>query len=123
MQPDITQPSIVSEQVEHPNLRALHEMPSVAPSPVHQPEVSLPQEPAVPDISSIMSAVDQSSDQSGVPVADTHPLLGMEMPQIPPNEVSSLLGTTDEHPENHEAPLPPTDGMPQMENMGYDGVS
>ncbi|XP_001602260.2 double-strand-break repair protein rad21 homolog [Nasonia vitripennis] len=122
MQPEVTQPSTVSEQVEHSNLQASHEMPPVAPSPVHQPEVPLPQEPAVPDISSIMSAVDQSPDQTGVPVADTHPLLGMEMPQIPPNEVSSLLGTTEEHPDDHhESPLPPTDGMPQMENMGYDG--
>ncbi|XP_011499866.1 PREDICTED: double-strand-break repair protein rad21-like protein 1 isoform X2 [Ceratosolen solmsi marchali] len=117
---DITHPSTVSEPVEQPSMQAVQEL-SSEPSPVHQPEVSLPQEPAVPDISSIMSAVDQS-DMIGAGASSEHPLLGMEMPQIPPNEVSSLLGSTEEHvdeQQHHDDALPPSD-LPQMENMGYD---
>lgn len=75
-------------------------------------EPSVPEEPAVPDLSGIVEPP---------PV---------EMPQIPPSEVSSLLGTSEEVPVIQEQPVQPATpeqsvpGMPQMENMGYDhGVS
>ena len=117
-QPDYTQPSGISEPVEQPSMAIVPEMPPT-PSPAHQPEVPLPQEPAVPDISSIMSAVDQSDMIGAGTSADN--LMTMEMPQIPPNEVSSLLDTPEEHvDEEPPASIPPPDGLPQMENMGYD---
>lgn len=56
------------------------------------------QEPSVPDMSRIMNS--QGAD---------NPLMNMEMPQIPPNEVSSLLGT-EENMDDHQ----------HMTNMGYD---
>jgi hypothetical protein len=70
-----------------------------------------------------MSAVDQS-DMIGAGASSEHPLLGMEMPQIPANEVSSLLGSTEEpaDEQHHEDALPASD-LPQMENMGYDQVN
>lgn len=108
MQPDITHPSTISEPVDHSINAQLPPTASPVPMPV--------QEPAVPDISSIMSAVDQSAMMNAGAAPSENPLLSMEMPQIPANEVSSLLGT------DHHEPLPPTDGMPQMENMGYDQV-
>lgn len=75
-------------------------------------DANLTHEPAVPDISSIMSGVDQ-----GMVPNDSH-LLGMEMPQIPANEVSSLLGHDDHHEQSAAA-----NGMQHMDNMGYDHVS
>ncbi|CAG5106219.1 Similar to rad21: Double-strand-break repair protein rad21 homolog (Xenopus laevis) [Cotesia congregata] len=66
--------------------------PPVIPPPAQSPaqsEVSLPAEPSIPLIEPSMEAT--------------------EMPQIPPADVSSLLG---------EEPLQPADSM--MENMGYD---
>lgn len=106
MQPDITQPSMVSEPLEAPSMRGIPDAGPIA-------DANLTHEPAVPDISSIMSGV----NQSGLVPTDSH-LLGMEMPQIPPNEVSSLLG----HDDHHDQPVD-TNGIPQMENMGYDHVS
>lgn len=51
------------------------------------------------------------------------PPMGMEMPQIPPGDVSSLLGTDDQPPAMTPAPTHDlSDGLPQMENMGYDQV-
>ncbi|XP_058804130.1 double-strand-break repair protein rad21 homolog [Phymastichus coffea] len=106
LQPDITHTSAISEPVDQ-SVNA--QLPPVV-SPVQVPV----QEPVVPDISSIMSGVDQSTMMNAGAAPVENPLLSMEMPQIPANEVSSLLGT------DHHEPLPPTDGMPQMENMGYD---
>lgn len=90
------------------------------------PEVSLPVEPSVSDISSIVPSGEPSEV---VPPTIETPLLGSEIPQIAPAEVSSILGT-------HEEPQVPstsaqeeavttvqTSDMPQMENMGYDQVS
>ena len=72
------------------------------------PDVSLPQEPSVPDISGMMASVDQSSGlMESVPEV---PVLGMDipqMPQIPPSDVSQLLGTGEEPP-------PPTPQIPQI---------
>ena len=114
---------MANEYTEAPSVLQNQDIP-IAPTPVSS-EVPLPQEPTVPDISSIMSSVDQSDN-----------LLGLEMPQIPPNEVSSLLGTAeDHHPEPLQSSNMPqssilpqhnnisqNSNMPQMENMGYDHV-
>ncbi|KAJ8675050.1 hypothetical protein QAD02_010836 [Eretmocerus hayati] len=97
--PDVTQPSTISEPVN----QTMHVNQDVIASPVQPQAAAHPhEEPPVPDISSIMSGVDAAGSSA---------LLGMEMPHIPANEVSSLLGTTDEAPPSN---------MPQMENMGYD---
>ncbi|CAB0043838.1 unnamed protein product [Trichogramma brassicae] len=96
LQPDITQASVASEQVD-PSMQNIVTSPlPMHQQPQHNSQIS---EPAVPDISSIMNSH-----------GPDNPLMSMEMPQIPPNEVSSLLGTADD----------PVDDNPHMENMGYD---
>lgn len=63
------------------------------------------------------------------PISET-PLLGLEIPQIAPAEVNSILNVNEEAqvpqaPAQEEAAttvVQPSD-MPQMENMGYDQVS
>ena len=97
---DFGQPSIGGEVAEAPSLIPQTPMPQT-PMP---PEISLTQEPSVPDISGMMSSV---IEPSGImePVPEV-PTLGMDIPQIPPSDVSSLLGTTEEPP-------PP---MPQPED-------
>ncbi|XP_014208910.1 double-strand-break repair protein rad21 homolog isoform X2 [Copidosoma floridanum] len=120
VQPEIPQTSAVSEQVEQ-TMQGVQEPARLSPTEHLQqtPDASIPPEPPVPDISSIMSAVDQADMiGAGTSAGVEDQLFGAEMPQIPPNEVSSLLGTHDE-PMDQQQP-PPDDGMPQMENMGYD---
>ncbi|XP_033230081.1 double-strand-break repair protein rad21 homolog isoform X3 [Belonocnema kinseyi] len=100
------QVSLGAELAEAPSLIPQTPMPQT-PLP---PDVSLPQEPSVPDISGMMGSVDQSGIIEPVPEV---PVLGMDipqMPQIPPSDVSQLLGTAEEPP-------PPTPQMPPMQPM------
>lgn len=117
---EISQLSISTEMVEAPSMIPSTPLPSV-PSPMPS-EVPLPAEPSVSDISGIIPSV-EPIDTIGAPPET--PSLRLEMPQIPPGEVSSLLGTTEEQA------VPPTtvqpedsslqsSELPQMENMGYD---
>ncbi|XP_077258725.1 RAD21 cohesin complex component verthandi [Temnothorax americanus] len=110
--PDISQ----SNEADIPNIIAQQNLSSESAIP---PEVSLPAEPSVSDISSIVPSGEPSEVLP--PITET-PLLGSEMPQVAPGEVSA-----------HEEPQVPstsaqenaattvqTSDMPQMENMGYD---
>lgn len=126
-------PSVGAEPVETPSLVVPEPVPAAA-SPVPQ-DVSMAPEPSVPDLSSILPSVD-TSEIIGVPTEA--PSLIPEMPQIPPADVSNLLGGAIDE-QNLQAPpqtplppptpsvptdenvLPPSD-LPQMENMGYDQV-
>ena len=87
-------------------------------------EVSLPVEPSVSDISSIVPSGEPSVI---VPPNTETPLLGSEIPQIAPAEVSTILGTHEEQVPStsaqEEAAIIQTSDMPQMENMGYDQVN
>ncbi|XP_015590228.1 double-strand-break repair protein rad21 homolog isoform X2 [Cephus cinctus] len=117
---EVTQPSMSAESIEVSSMIPPTPLPS-APSPM-PPEVSLPVEPSVPDISGIIPSVEPSEIIGGPPET---PTLGLEMPQIPPADVSSLLGAPEEQPvpqtptQPGEVPLQPSE-LPQMENMGYD---
>ncbi|XP_011636688.1 double-strand-break repair protein rad21 homolog [Pogonomyrmex barbatus] len=117
--PDISQPSM-NEAVEIPNIIAQHNLSSESAVP---PEVSLPAEPSVSDISSIVPSGEAS--EIVPPITET-PLLGSEIPQIAPAEVSSILGTHEEaqipstSTQEEAATTVQTSDMPQMENMGYD---
>ncbi|XP_057338589.1 double-strand-break repair protein rad21 homolog [Microplitis mediator] len=85
--------SVEEQPMESIDTTRLSVAPPIVPAPAESPvqsEVSLPAEPSIPHI-------------------EPPPIETPEMPQIPPAEVSSLLG---------EEPLPPADSM--MENMGYD---
>ncbi|XP_011862112.1 PREDICTED: double-strand-break repair protein rad21 homolog [Vollenhovia emeryi] len=111
-QPTPADISQLNEAVEIPNIIAQHNLSesSVA------PEVSLPAEPSVSDISSIVP----SGEPSDVPPITETPLLGSEIPQIAPTDVG-----THEEPQiplmsAQEDATVPTSDMPQMENMGYD---
>ncbi|XP_043286205.1 double-strand-break repair protein rad21 homolog [Venturia canescens] len=93
---------------------------------IPQPEVSVPAEPSVSDISSILPSVDSS--EMHVPPTEEAPSLPTEMPQIPPADVTNLLGVPPEEeiqppasvqPEV-DVPILPSSELPQMENMGYD---
>ncbi|XP_014616388.1 PREDICTED: double-strand-break repair protein rad21 homolog [Polistes canadensis] len=117
---EISQPLITAETVEVPSIPP--QTVSSAESPV-PPEVTLPAESSVPEISGIVPSVESTE----VPVTQPEtPSLGLEMPQIPPAEVSSILGAAEEEavPPTPAAPVkvpamsPST--MPQMENIGYD---
>lgn len=119
---EVSQPSITTEAVEVPSI-----VPPTVPSaesPV-PPEVTLPAEPSVPEISGIEPSVESTE----VPVTQSEtPSLGLEIPQIPPAEVSSILGAAEEEavpptpaPPTEDPVIPPTT-MPQMENIGYDQV-
>lgn len=122
---DVSQP-MNAEAVEMPNIIAQQSIPALE-SPV-PPEVSLPAEPSVSDIS---SAVPSAESSKILPPTSEASLLGSEIPQIAPAEVNSILS---EHEEPQVPPTPaqqeeaaatavqPSD-MPQMENMGYDQVS
>lgn len=116
---EVSQPSIATETVEVPSI-----VPPTVPaaeSPI-PPEVTLPEEPSVPEI----SAVAPSDEPTEVPVTQPEASLTLEMPQIPPAEVSSILGAAEEEaiPPTPappiEVPALPSSEMPQMENMGYD---
>jgi len=102
--------------VEIPNIIAQQNLSSELPL-----EVSLPAEPSVSDISSIMPSGEPSEV---VPPITEPPLHGSEIPQIAPNEIS-----THEEPQvpstsaqEDTATTVQTSDM-QMENMGYDQVS
>ncbi|XP_034945135.1 double-strand-break repair protein rad21 homolog [Chelonus insularis] len=90
--PGPSQVSIEEQPLEQ--LSALAPPPSLPPSesPLHS-EISMPAEPSI-------SHIEASSLETP------------DMPEIPPSEVSSLLGVTSEEPL-------PSSSM-QMENMGYD---
>ncbi|XP_020706770.1 double-strand-break repair protein rad21 homolog isoform X2 [Athalia rosae] len=115
---EVSQTSVASEMMEVPSIVPPTPLPPPR-SPI-PPEVSLPPETPVPDISAMLPSVD-SIDQMALPPVT--PSLSMEMPQIPPAEVSSLLGTTEQPqalPEQtEETSLQPSE-LPQMENMGYE---
>lgn len=110
--------SVASEMMEVPSIVPPTPLPPPR-SPI-PPEVSLPPEASVADISAILPSVESIEAMSLPPET---PSLSLEMPQIPPAEVSSLLGTTDQpqplpvQPE--DTSLQPSE-LPQMENMGYD---
>ncbi|KAG7213135.1 hypothetical protein KM043_002451 [Ampulex compressa] len=115
---EIAQP-VVLEPVEVPSIAPPVSLPT-AESPV-PPEVTLPAEPSVADITTIVPPVEQAEVISPA----TEMLVSTEMPQIPAAEVSSLLGTTEEPvipptPAQPEISPVQTTEMPQMENMGYD---
>lgn len=117
------QSSAVSEQVDQ-TLHEHREPTQSSPAFHHPPAIdeNISQEPVVPDISSMMSAIDQSNIiGAGLSTAPNDQLFRAEMPQIPANEVSSLLGTNDEAIDQQQ-PLIIDNNMPQMENMGYDQV-
>ncbi|XP_011061140.1 PREDICTED: double-strand-break repair protein rad21 homolog [Acromyrmex echinatior] len=111
---EINQPN----ESEIPNIIAQQNLSSESSMP---PEVSLPVEPSVSDISSIVPSGEPSVI---VPSTTETPLLGSEIPQIAPAEVSSILGTHEEQVPStsaqEEAATIQTSDMPQMENMGYD---
>lgn len=111
--------SVNSEMMEVPSI--LPSTPLPPPRSPIPPEVSLPPEATDSDISAILPSVDSIAAMTLPPET---PSLGVEMPQIPPADVSSLLGTTDQQvlpvqPEDQS--LQPSE-LPQMENMGYDQV-
>lgn len=116
-----------AEAVEVPSMITQQSLPA-SESPV-PPEVPLPAEPTVSDISSIVPSMETSEV---VPPTSEASLLGSEIPQIAPAEVSSILGTHEEQGQVPSTPaqeettpasaIQPSD-MPQMENMGYDQVS
>ncbi|XP_012522040.1 double-strand-break repair protein rad21 homolog [Monomorium pharaonis] len=116
-QPTPTEFSQPNEEV--PNIIAQHNLSSETPV---LPEVSLPAEPSVSDISSIVPSGEPSEVAS---VVTETPLLGSEIPQIAP-EVSSILGTHEQpqvpstSTQEEAAAIVQTSDMPQMENMGYD---
>lgn len=105
------------------------EVPSIVPQPslppadssIPPPEVSLPTESSVSEISSMVPPVEEAEMVPAVPEAS---LLPSEIPEIPPTEVIA----TSEEPVVPPAPIEsevtstPVE-MPQMENMGYDQVS
>ena len=124
--PSIEEPQqpvpIMTESMEDPSLIAAASLP-IAESPM-PPDMSVPLEPSVSDLGSIMPSVDESDMISGTGEA---PSLTTEMPQIPPADVSQVLGPTieDQHlpPAPVDTALPPAHpDLPQMENMGYDQV-
>ncbi|XP_012271464.1 double-strand-break repair protein rad21 homolog isoform X2 [Orussus abietinus] len=120
---DVSEPSLTVEAVEPPSVIP----PVPAPTPEGPPipaEVTLPSETSVPDISTMLPSV-ESTEIMGVPPET--PSMSIEMPQIPPAEVSSILGTAEEEPplppvipQPEEIITPQPAEMPQMENMGYD---
>lgn len=83
-------------------------------------EVSLPQEPSIPDISGMMASVEPSEIMEPVPEV---PALSMDIPQIPPSDVSSLLGTNEEPiPQTeeqlpHQTPLHPGPSVDHLQQM------
>lgn len=86
-----------------------------------QPDVPLPAEPSVSDMSSIVP----SAESSEVPPTTEAPLASSESA---PAEVGSILGTHEEQQVSpaqtqETASVAQTSDMPQMENMGYDQVS
>lgn len=83
-------------------------------------EESLPAEPS--DIGSIMLSGEPSEV---VPSITETPLLGSEMPQTVPTEVSAHEEPQVPSTSAQEDPVSAvqTSDMPQMENMGYDQVS
>lgn len=99
--------------MEIPNIIAQHNF--SAESSI--PEVSLPTEPSVSDVSSIVPP----GEPSEVPPITETPLLGSEIPQMPaePHEESQMPSTSAQE----DAAAMQTSDMPQMENMGYDQVS
>ncbi|XP_076628581.1 RAD21 cohesin complex component verthandi isoform X1 [Colletes latitarsis] len=107
---------IVSEAVEVPSIVSQPSLP-LAESPV-PPEVSLPAEPSVSEISGIVPPVEEIEMIAPVPDA---PLIFPQIPEIPSTETlvapEELVPSTPAEPE--VSAVPPTE-MPQMENMGYD---
>ncbi|XP_043462432.1 double-strand-break repair protein rad21 homolog isoform X1 [Leptopilina heterotoma] len=89
---DFGQLSIGAEPVDGPSLIPQTPMPAT-PMPG---DVSLPQEPSIPDISGMMASVEPSEIME--PVPEVPAALSLDIPQIPPSDVSSLLGTNDELP-------------------------
>ncbi|XP_046435735.1 double-strand-break repair protein rad21 homolog [Neodiprion fabricii] len=118
---EVSQTSVASEMMEIPSIVPPTPLPPPR-SPI-PPEVSLPPETSVADISAILPSVESIESMSLPP--ETPSLNNVEMPQIPPAEVSSLLGT-DEQQQPQVLPVQPEDvslqpsELPQMENMGYD---
>ncbi|XP_024871278.1 double-strand-break repair protein rad21 homolog [Temnothorax curvispinosus] len=110
--PDVSQ----SNEADIPNIIAQQNLSSESAIP---PEVSLPAEPSVSDISSIVPSGEPSEVLP--PITET-PLLGSEMPQVAPGEVSaheeSQVPSTSA--QEDAATTVQTSDMPQMENMGYD---
>lgn len=93
-------------------------MPAQTPA---RPDLSTTHESGIPDIGNMSMAPVEPSEIIE-PTSEVPPM-GMEMPQIPPGDVSSLLGTDDQPPAMTPAPTHDlSDGLPQMENMGYDQV-
>lgn len=105
------------------------EVPSIVPqsslppteSPI-PPEVSLPTESSVSEISGIVPPIEEVEMVS---LPSEAPLLPSEIPEISTNDAI----TTSEEPvvpstpvESEVTPAPPVE-MPQMENMGYDQVN
>lgn len=101
------------------------EVPSIVPQPCLPPaespvppEVSLPAEPSVSEISGIVPPIEEAEM---IPPAPEAPLIPSEIPEIPPTEA---LAAPEEPivpptPVEPEVGVPPAE-MPQMENMGYD---
>lgn len=98
--PNISQPTAIPEFAEAAN----HFQNQLQERNFSHTPVPMPQEPAVPDISSIMSSVNQSDVN-----------FGLEMPNIPANEVSKILSSAEDPNQTHP--------HIEMENMGYDQVN
>lgn len=103
------------------------EVPSIAPQPslpleepqIPPPEISLPAEPSLSEISGIVPPVEEAEMTPVVPEA---PMVPTEMPEIPQPEavVAPEEPVAPVIPVEPEVPAAAPAEMPQMENMGYD---
>ncbi|KAL0126584.1 hypothetical protein PUN28_005146 [Cardiocondyla obscurior] len=107
--PDINQ----LNEAEIPNIIAQHSLPSES----APPEISLPAEPSVSDISSIVPSGEPSEV---VPSTSEAPLLGSEIPQIAPTETAHEEPQIPSTSTQEDAAAAVQTSNMQMENMGYD---
>ncbi|THK32942.1 double-strand-break repair protein rad21 homolog isoform X2 [Diachasma alloeum] len=111
---------------EHPVEQEPEAPPAPTPVPEETPvhyEMTMPVEPSVPDVTASLMQTESIEAPEGIlpPVEQPVEHLGEpEMPQIPPAQVSSLLGPQEVHEEERMPSDFAETGMPQMENMGYD---
>ncbi|XP_076239428.1 RAD21 cohesin complex component verthandi [Calliopsis andreniformis] len=115
--PPPTPMEIASEAVEVPSI--VPQPPIAAPESPIPPEVSLPAEPSVSEISAIVPPVEEAEMVPQVPEAS---LIAPEIPEIPTTEtlVAPEEPVAPPAPVEPEISVAPPAEMPQMENMGYD---
>ena len=108
---------VAPEAMDVPSIVPQPSLPS-AESPVPQPEMSLPTESSVSEISGIVPPIEEADM---VPVVPETSLIPSEIPEIPPNEAITASEEPVVPPTLIEPEVVPTPvEMPQMENMGYD---